>query len=351
MIIPNNLLIVRTDRIGDVILSLPLVDFIKQKYPSCRITFLLRSYTSALAINYEGIDEVLELIEENGKPNFWQNVKMLRKKKIDAVIVVYPTFLLSLIIFLSGIKNRIGTGYRWYSFFFNKKVYEHRKTAERHELEYNLNLLKQINIHQAIDEKSANFHLTISDTVRTKVLSKLTQKGIKLDRRIIIVHPGSGGSAVDLPINKMIKLMGLLSELDCYIFISGSKSETSLCQQLIVKENVINFAGELELSELVALIDLSIIFIGNSTGPLHIAAALDKYVIGFYPKILACSPKRWGPYTEKKMVVMPEIACSNCDRQQCERLNCMDSINLNNVFANVQKIYKLHSNNGDFHAE
>jgi ADP-heptose:LPS heptosyltransferase len=348
---PKSLLIVRTDRIGDVMLSLPLIDFIKQQYPLCKITFLLREYTSALALDYDGIDEVLKLIEQKGKPNLLQNVLMLRRKSIDTVIVVYPTFIISLIIFLSGIKNRIGTGYRWYSFFFTHKVYEHRKTAERHELEYNLNLLKQVGINQVINESSIKFHLTISDETRNKVLSILIRNKISLDKPIIIVHPGSGGSAVDLPIPKMIKLMELLSTLECYIFVTGNKSEVALCQELVVKDNIFNFAGEFELNELVALIDLSIIFISNSTGPLHIAAALNKYVVGFYPKILACSPKRWGPYTQKKIIVMPEIDCSNCDREQCEKLNCMDSININNVFANVQKIYKLHLNNGDFHAE
>ncbi|MDP2300815.1 MAG: glycosyltransferase family 9 protein [Ignavibacteria bacterium] len=344
-------MIVRTDRIGDVMLSLPLIDFIKQKYPLCKITFLLREYTSALALDYDGINEVLLLIEQKGKPNLLQNVIMLRRQNIDTVIVVYPTFIISLIIFLSGIKKRIGTGYRWYSFFFTHKVYEHRKTAERHELEYNLNLLKQIGINQVINESSIKFHLTISVETRNKVLSILTRNKINLDKPIIIVHPGSGGSAVDLPIPKMIKLMELLSTLECYIFVTGNKSEVALCQELVVKDNIFNFAGEFELNELVALIDLSIIFISNSTGPLHIAAALNKYVVGFYPKILACSPKRWGPYTQKKIIVMPEIDCSNCDREQCEKLNCMDSININNVFANVQKIYKLHLNNGDFHAE
>jgi ADP-heptose:LPS heptosyltransferase len=342
MIIPKNLLIVRTDRIGDVMLSLPLVDFIKEKYPSCRITFLLRSYTADLAIDYKGIDEVLELVEDNGKPKVWQNVNMLRNKIFDTVIIVYPTFILSLIVYFSRIKNRIGTGYRWYSFFFNKKVYEHRKTAERHELEYNLNLLKQININNILEESTVNFHLTISEDVRKKVISVLMKKGIHLEKVNIIVHPGSGGSAVDLPIEKMKQLIELLSTLDCNIFLTGSDSEVELCQKLVVRRNIYNFAGELKLKELVALIDLSKVFISNSTGPLHIAAALNKYVIGFYPKILACSPRRWGPYTEKKTIFMPEIKCSNCDREQCEKLNCMESININNVFANVQKIYKLH---------
>ena len=61
---PKNILIVRTDRIGDVVLSLPLIDIIKQSFPKCRISFLVRNYTADLVENYTGVDEVLILKEK-----------------------------------------------------------------------------------------------------------------------------------------------------------------------------------------------------------------------------------------------------------------------------------------------
>jgi len=123
---PKNLLIVRTDRIGDVVLSLPMASIIKKHFPECKVTYLLRKYTKPLAVNNQNIDEVLTLIEENGKPAVGKNIVQL-KDRFDACIVAFPTYAISLLLFLSNIKNRIGTGYRWYSFLFNKKVYDHRK--------------------------------------------------------------------------------------------------------------------------------------------------------------------------------------------------------------------------------
>ena len=97
-------------------------------------------------------------------------------------------------------------------------------------------------------------------------------------------------------------------------------------------------AGKLNLSELIALISLCTIFISNSTGPIHIAAALGKKTVGFYPKIRASSKERWGPYTNNKVVFEPEIECSDCTREQCEKLNCMNSINIENVKTEVKKL-------------
>ncbi len=138
MIKPKNLLIVRTDRIGDVVLSLPLAELVKNNYPDCKVTFLIREYTKDVVSNHPFIDEIIVLKEKEGKILINENVKQIAEKKFDAAIIVYPTFQTSLIIYLSKIKNRIGTGYRWYSFLFNNKVYEHRKFAEKHELEFNV---------------------------------------------------------------------------------------------------------------------------------------------------------------------------------------------------------------------
>lgn len=123
---PKNILIVRTDRIGDVVLSLPMAAIVKKHYPECKVTFLLRQYTKPLAENNPFIDDVIILRESNGKPSVGQNVALL-KNRFDACVVAYPTYAISLILFLSGIRTRIGTGYRWYSFLFNKKIYDHRK--------------------------------------------------------------------------------------------------------------------------------------------------------------------------------------------------------------------------------
>ena len=336
---PKNLLIVRTDRIGDVVLSLPLAEIVKRKYPACKVSFLVRNYTSSLVKDNPFIDHVLLVKEKNNKLLINENIKELRSLKFDACIIVYPTFLLALTIFLSRIKNRIGTGYRWYSILFNRKVFEHRKYAEKHELEYNVGLLEEIGIKENVSPGKINFHLEVSDEERESIKNILRENEVHIKNKLVIIHPGSGGSSVDLPTEKMIELTKQLSEFEnLQILITGNNSEVELCEKFVINNSVNNLAGKLNLSQLNTLISFADLFISNSTGPIHIAAALGKYVIGFYPKILSCSVKRWGPYTEKRTIFSPTIDCSNCSRKQCEKLDCMNSIDIGRVFDECKRV-------------
>ena len=335
---PKNILIVRTDRIGDLILTLPLAGLIKKQYPDSKVSFLVRDYTKNIVSNHPHIDEVLVLKEVNGNVSLSDNINLIKQRNFDNCIVVYPRFRISMIIFLSRIKNRIGTGYRWYSFLFNKKVYEHRKNAERHELEYNVNLLEKLGIKNSVAESNVGYDLKVDESSLKNVIKILVDEKLDLQKPIIIVHPGSGGSSVDLPVNKFADLVKMLDADNYQIILTGNKNEIELCEKIKSSGKVKNIAGRFNLDELTALISKSVMFISNSTGPIHIAAALGKYTVGFYPKIISCSKERWGPYTNKKLVYEPQIDCKNCTREQCEKLNCMDSIDISKVYNDIKNV-------------
>lgn len=343
----QNILIVRTDRIGDVVLSLPLATIIKHKYPNANISFLLKNYTRDLLYNHPAVDKVLILEEKNGKVIFWKNIKKIKAENLDTCLILYPTFKISLMLFLSKIKNRIGTGYRWYSIFFNKKIYEHRKYGEKHELEYNLNMLEKIAIDPEKARANVSFDIQIDKNSKQKVESILKRVSYKESSPTIIIHPGSGGSAIDLPILKMKLLTERLAhELNINLIITGSKNEINICNEISnSNKEVINLTGELNLRELIALIDKADILVANSTGPIHIAGALNKFVIGFYPLIPSCSPTRWAPFTNRKRIFTPDLDCKgNCTREKCEALDCMNSIDINDVFNEIEKILKSKNN-------
>jgi len=336
---PRNILIVRTDRIGDVVLSLPLAGLIKKHFPNCKVTFLLRNYTKELADKHPFIDGVLVLREEQEKILLRANVKMLREKSFDTCIVVSPTFLTALMVFLSGIKKRVGSGYRLYSFLFNKKVFEHRKYADKHELEFNVNLLKEIGINEQVSVDNVNFDLKVNPTSLELVKKILRDSNIDLTKKLIIAHPGSGGSSIDLPVEKFAEFIGKLTKLDnITVVITGDKKEQEICRSVVGDSNAINLSGKFNLSGIIGLISMCSLFASNSTGPIHIAAALGKATIGFYPKIKVCSSERWGPFTGKKAVFKPEIDCFNCSREQCEKLDCMNSIDIDNVISEAIKL-------------
>ncbi len=311
---------------------------IKKQYPNCRVSFLIRDYTKNILSNHPFIDNVIVLKESDGKDNLFDNLNLIKQKRFDTCIVVRPMFIPSLIMFLSGIKNRIGTGYRWYSFLFNQKVYEHRKNAERHELEYNINLLEKLNIKNNVDESNVRYDLQVDEQSLQNVIKDLLDEKIDLQKQIVIVHPGSGGSSIDLPINKFTELVKKLDDDDYQIILTGSKNEIELCDKIKSTSNAKNLSGRFNLTEIIALISKSSMFISNSTGPIHIAAALGKFTVGFYPKIVSCSKERWGPYTNKKIVFEPQIDCKNCTSKQCKKLNCMDSIDISKVYHEIKNV-------------
>lgn len=333
---PKNILVVRTDRIGDVILTLPLASIIKEKYPGSKITFMVKEYTSELVYANSLIDDVI--IYDNFTLS--QLLKKIRQNKFYAAITVYPRFKIALLLFSAGIKIRIGTGYRWYSFLFNKKTYDHRKDGKRHELEYNVRLLKNLNIDFTPEKGGVNFNFKIDEKSKTIIKDILASTKIEQSKKIIIVHPGSKGSAVDLPKEKFRKIVNTISEYDNFqIILTGNNEEREICKSMET-EKVINLAGKLSLMQLAALIDLAHVFVSNSTGPIHIAAALNKNIVGFYPKIASMSPKRWGPYSNNAKIFQPNIDCNNCTRKQCEELNCMSSIEVEEVTDYILTLLK-----------
>jgi ADP-heptose:LPS heptosyltransferase len=177
----------------------------------------------------------------------------------------------------------------------------------------------------------------------------LEANNIHPEDRFIIIHPGSGGSAVDLPIEKFKELIKNLSDIDVKIILTGNKNEKKMCDELTINEKVKNFSGLLTLEELIALISKSYLLVANSTGPIHIAAALGKQTFGFYPKIKSCSAQRWGPYTDKRFVYEPELDCKECNREQCERLNCMNFINITNVINDIKNFLDNKMENKNVH--
>jgi heptosyltransferase-2 len=335
---PNDvkkILLIRTDRIGDVVLSLPMLPVLKKRFPSADISVMVRKYTRELVEHHPDVAEII-LWEQNGERSVSFYVDLLRKKKFDIVIIPYPRFLLALIVFLAGIPVRVGTGYRWYSFLFNAKVYEHRKDALRHEAEYNLNLLKAIGIEET---GTPEFEISIPDGAREKIDTQLASDRIG---RFAVLHPGSGGSARDWPPEKFAGLGDALrSSLDLTIVLTGGDGERPLTAAVASRMNIVpvDYTGKFSLPELGALFKRSAVVVANSTGPLHIASAVGTPVVAFYPPIVQCSAVRWGPYTQRKKVFTADAGrCPLCKGGPCRSNVCMDQITVEQVVSGIREL-------------
>ena len=333
----ENVLIVRTDRIGDVVLTLPMIPALHAKFSGRRISMLLRSYSRELVEGFSGLDTILTCDRGSERKGFFALLSEIRRGKFDIVFVVHPSIRLALLMFLAGIPLRVGTGYRWYSFLFNRKVFEHRKTAEKHEAEYNLALLKAVGCDiQSVPPVSLSIPFAASDAS----VRELNRLGVAKGSRLVILHPGSGGSARDWRVENFGDLAKALKKDGCSVVVTGTAAERSLVEQVVKRSDgiAIPSVGRLSLKELAAFISLARLFVSNSTGPLHIAAAVGVPVIAFYPPIRECSPRRWGPLAEQKAVFVADNAlCKRCNGGPCQGDDCMDQITVEQVLAAARK--------------
>ncbi|HEY6952431.1 MAG TPA: glycosyltransferase family 9 protein, partial [Bacteroidota bacterium] len=304
---------------------------LRESFPSSTISFLARSYTRDIVEGQAGLDNVI-LYDNNGREKpFGTVLAELRHSNYDAAIVVFPRFRLALLLWLAGIDTRVGTGYRWYSFLFNSRVYEHRKTARKHEFEYNLSLLGNLGC-----KVGAHVVPTMSIVAEAVQGAEAERKrlGLAPGDIVAILHPGSGGSARDWSPAKFRALAVALDKLGWKVVVTGAKGEESLVGEVVSGTGGIARAsvGMLTLKELAAFIKSANLFVSNSTGPLHIAAAVGTPVIGFYPPIVACSPERWGPVTNRKAIFVPDRSrCSLCKGGPCQGNVCMDQIDVQQV--------------------
>jgi heptosyltransferase III len=293
-----NVLVSRTDKIGDVILTLPLINELKRLIPNARITFLISRKLENLIDGYKDVDKVF-FIEDINLNSF------LKENKFDAVISVYPRKELAMAFYKAGIKHRVGTAYRLYSVLFNQRIKEHRKYANKHEADYNLNLLSFLGKEISSDKK---YFFKYSKEEYETLNSRLS--AFKLSEKYVVIHPGSKGSARDLPMDKIMKIPEYIikNHKDYKIVLTGIPQEkpiTNLFKE-IYREKVIDLAGEISLRELLILIDKSSLFISNSTGPIHIAGALNKNIIGFYPNSAPMNATRWRPLSDSVVIISPE---------------------------------------------
>jgi lipopolysaccharide heptosyltransferase II len=330
----KNILLCRTDKIGDVILTTPAVSVIKEHFPETKISFLAREYTKPLLENNPAIDKVI-----TADGSLFSLIGKLKERKFDAAIVFFVNPKVALAVFLSGIPLRIGPASKPESIFFNQRIWQHRSKVEKHEADYNLQLVETL----GASSKPRETRLFISPEEKNRVNNFFSDRGLKNNDLIIGIHPGGKGSAPRWPEEYFTQLaISLEKNLKAKIFLTGSSEESGIIQKIADKlSRPFVFAGELSLRELVALISKYRLLITNSTGPLHLAVALGIPTISFFSPILVTSPVRWGPYTlekEKHRVFRPEIKeCRECIFGKCKYFDCMKLVIPEEVYRTIER--------------
>lgn len=331
----GDILVVRNDRLGDTILALPVVLTLKKAFPKSKVHFWAAPNAAPIIKCVEGIDNVIEA-DDRGSANVSDKIKSLN---IQTAFCLRPTLSNAITLKKAGIPIRIGTGRRVYSALFTNRVNISRKNSRRHEADLNLDMLSSF----GIDTNNKFPKILISDEVISKVEELLSQHDVSSDKKLVIIHPGSGGSARDWHPKYFSELADKLESLNrVCIIVTGSESESQICR-LVSHDKHINLCGKTNLLALSALLNKSELLISNSTGPLHLGVALGRRVLGLYPPVKGCLPERWGPYRHPDWALMPDLPlCDKCKSGCFSACYCMEQLAPDIVYGHAVEALNAH---------
>ena len=334
-------LLIRTDKIGDVISITPAASILRKNFPKAHISALVSPYTKDILQNNTDIDEVIT----DDKP-LKLLAPLIKAKRFDTAIVFFVDKKSALIPFLAGIKLRIGPASKIWSVLFNKMIFQHRSKKVKQQIDFNVDLLAPLFVYKF--PATPKVILTKEEKSEAKKYLKDTFE-LKTKDALICIHPGSKGSALDWPEKHYAKLIDLILKKhnNVKILLTGAQNEQRLLNRIYFRcsaKKPLVLSDTKTLREFCAIIDQADITISNSTGPLHIAAALGKPTVSFYPKLKNCSKERWGPYGKEHIILEPILSeigvregfCFECKDDKCI-VQCMETINPSQAFTAVEK--------------
>ncbi len=333
----NRIIVSRTDSIGDVVLTLPVLGWLKSSFPSSNIIFLGKSYTKPVVSLSENITEFIDWDKIRKLPTREQ-VNAFRELNADLIIHVYPVSEIARLAKKAGIPERLGTTNRTYHWTTcNRLVSLSRKNSNLHEAQLNLKLIKKLCRKREIPSLEAmpDLYGLKKPEPPQKNLAALSDS----ERLNVIIHPKSKGSAREWGTDNFRALTNSLEEEKFNVFITGTESEGEILKKegfFDISRRVHNLLGKLSLKDLISLISSSDALVAGSTGPLHIAAAYGIHAIGLYPPIKPMHPGRWAPVGKNALFFVKDKKCNECRNTNiCE---CLRSIPPRQIAMKLKEI-------------
>lgn len=302
------IIISRTDKIGDLVLSIPSFYMVRKMFPEAEITVLVRKYNYEIVKNLPYIDRVLKIDDYRQK----ELLEKISYFKADIFIALYVDKFVAELARASKAKMKIGPISKLYSIFaFNKGVWQKRSSSIKNEAEYNLDLVKKINSKMFEEKFEINTNIILEEKHRLAAEAFFSAKNIK--SKTLVVNPFMGGSAKNISDDEYANLLRKVKDEheDTDIIIASHISEEERGEALVDKidrEGVYLYANGGELLNIAAIIEKATVYLGGSTGPTHIAGSLQKDIVAIYPKKPSQSPKRWGVFGNDKVeYVIPDL--------------------------------------------
>ena len=337
----RRILLTRTDRMGDVVLTTPVIRQLRKVCPDAYIAMMVKSEYWGLLANNPDLDEVIVYDKRGREKSLLDTIKfafMLRKKKFDTAIAFHPTNRVHLMLFLAGISTRVGYN-RKMGFLLSKRMEHEKHLGEKHESDYSMDLLEYAGF--SIDNADKKPYIVTSEGDKKAIDS--TMKNFGIGNNVVAMHVGASCVSKRWSAESFAQVTEVLS--DKYsaetILVGGEESEEFSKEVMaIARCKVIDITGILSLSALAEFLSRCRIFISNDSGPVHVATAVGTPVVVIFGRNdPGLSPKRWRPVGEDDQVIHKPGECDPCLAHNCKNeFACLKAISPEDVVKAVEMV-------------
>lgn len=305
--------LIRIDKMGDLINTLPIDQ--AEALHGHEVFWAINQGLKPFVDLSQPPRHVTEIPTEDGWQGFSELRAWIRAHKIEAAVVFYAPWWVSMALFLERVPVRMGRKSQWHSFLFlNKTFRQSRSLSEKHEADYNLELVRKT--LGGAEERTPILRLQAPPA--RHLLEKYSLQG----KNFFVVHPGMAGSALNWPQSKYIQVIRELLKT-ATVVITGTPiddpSLTEVRQEFEKHRDVRWLQNKLDLPSLIYILSQARAVVAPSTGVAHLAGSLGVPVITLFPNNTKQSPVRWAPRGDKIQIfdldqTTPETVVRECLR-------------------------------------
>jgi len=286
--------VVRQDRLGDFVLTIPAIQALGCAYPEAEVSLMVGAAVAPLARMVAGVAAVAEV--DSGSDRARQRLQRLSP---DLLICISRDRQIPWAGWREGVRHTVGPGRRVYSPLFERQVSESRRAGRRHEVEFALSFA-----HRAgAGGGPARFPIRLPASAESDSSSRLADLGV--DGRYVVLHPGTGGSCPAWPVEHFAQLYRGLIAAGVATVLTHGPGDADVVAGFTHGSGAPSWFGG-EIPALAALLRRAALVVSNSTGPLHLAAALGTATLALHAPWPTCGVPRWGPYADNGWAIVAE---------------------------------------------
>jgi len=305
---PKVIVLVNPWAIGDVVMMLPLAGAIRRQWPGVKLHFAGRQPEITRACEF--FDSVIDSEAMIADP------AMLKRLGTDVYLNPFSDELIARVGFKARVPVRVGNLLRRRTVVFCNRFVAYGVARYGHMLDFSMRHVQALGVSAY---PLPTGHRELYGLTRVPPAPDQLQRLVDPARFNLILHPKSGGSAHEWPLEHLLELARTLQRSGGFkLFLTGNQAERQFvereCPGLLNEGLATDLMGTLSRQDLLGFINAADGLLGNSTGPLHMAAALGKHALGIYPTRPGMDAETWRPLGPRAKALS---APGRCALRQC----------------------------------